>query len=589
MIAPSSHEFATVQTLTDHHGRRLILQRIVGRGGFGEVYEASVHTSTGLSRRVAVKLLRADLNDSDDALLRLNDEAQLLTHLRHPVVVGVEDLVKLGERTALISEYIDGCDLSAAMPMPPRAALQVVSKVAEALAAAWDQRGPDGQPLRIVHRDIKPGNIRLGPHGVVKLLDFGIARSETMVRAAKTGTGMMIGSMGYMAPERWLGRPDSHPGDVFALGCVLYAALAGQPLYRDMAPAAQVGTCIDAERLESFVEGRLSDLPREASRGLSLLRDMLAHDPDARPTASQVASRALSLAGRCRGQSLLEWSVRLEGVNQASPSDRIDSSWIEGPDGFRQVGQAHDSSAQTLEAPRVLASSEAPTERSPASRRRVGALLALVGGGGLLLALFLALIGVAGGALFAFGGAELGGVVWPEPEPEAPSSSAVIEPAAGVEVRPLDSPVDEARQPQPQPQAAPPQPDPQPDPPATTPSPSAPGAATPDSSGAPRRTSPAFDDPTGSPGAPALSEPEPPAIEQVAAPAGEVQVDSAVPVRLKGPDGLAEPGRVPEGRYSVQASFAHGAWTDTVTIRVAEGETVRVRCDQRFRRCRELP
>lgn len=573
-----------MQIHTDQHGRKLTLLRVVGKGGFGEVYEALVHTSTGLSRRVAVKLLRGDLADSDDALLRLNDEAQLLTHLRHPVVVGVEDLVKLEDRTALISEFIDGCDLSSAMPMPPRAALEVISKVAEALAAAWDQRGPDGSPLRIVHRDIKPGNIRLGPHGVVKLLDFGIARSETMVRAAKTGTGLMVGSVGYMAPERWLGEPDSHPGDVFALGCVLYAALAGEPLYKDMTPAAQVGASYTQERLNDFIESRLEDLPRGGARALSLLRDMLAHAPADRPTAAQVAERALTLAARSRGQSLLEWSSQLSASPSIRDDERVDSSWVEGPGGFRRIGSTTN---ETMERP---VASEPPAKKvTPQRKPRRGLLIGLVSLG-LIGVGALALISVAAAAIFATSGADLSEISWPGSEPSdpehvtmPPTDSEAEEPEAAAHA---EEPPDQA-EPEPVPTPAEAEPTRIRQPQAST---------SPDAS---RRSSPATQDSNGSRGASAseiqagpslLTAPPSPTAPAAEPPSARatVTVDSAVPVRLRSSAGLAEPGAVPPGRYTVQASFAHGAWTDTLTVDLVEGQTVAVRCNQRFRRCAEV-
>ncbi|MBN2800628.1 MAG: serine/threonine protein kinase, partial [Deltaproteobacteria bacterium] len=185
----------------------------LGAGGFGEVYRADMTTTGGLTQVVAVKMLRSGLAPASQSVERLRDEGRMLARLQHPVVLGVHDMTVMEGRVALVTEYVEGQDLDACFtgeaPLPSRALLQVIGQVADALYSAWEA-------LCLVHRDIKPSNIRLGTHGQVKLLDFGIARSEQGDREAHTATNMMVGSLPYMAPERFATADIQPAADVFA-------------------------------------------------------------------------------------------------------------------------------------------------------------------------------------------------------------------------------------------------------------------------------------------------------------------------------------------------------------------------------------
>ncbi|MCB9693558.1 MAG: serine/threonine protein kinase [Alphaproteobacteria bacterium] len=211
-------------------GRRFDFKRCLGAGGFGEVYLASMTSASGVETEVAVKMLHEGLDPRSQAVQRLRDEGRLLGTLNHPSVLKVHDLVLLDGRVALVMEYVPGLDLEQcvelAQPIGLRAGLEVIGRVADALHIAYTSDGPDGQPLRLVHRDIKPPNVRIGQHGEVKVLDFGIAKAADARREAKTQTSVMIGSPWYMAPERFDGKNDGAPADVYALGCSLYEVAA---------------------------------------------------------------------------------------------------------------------------------------------------------------------------------------------------------------------------------------------------------------------------------------------------------------------------------------------------------------------------
>jgi serine/threonine protein kinase len=300
------------------------VQYCLGRGGYGEVYRATMVSPGGLRAEVAVKLLRLDMSAHDDAVRRLRDEGRMLGLLQHPAILKVYDLAVLEGRVGLVTEYVDGADVLAVFgDLPQRALVEVVARVAEGLDAAWNHVPSDGEaPLRLVHRDIKPSNIRLGRHGEVKILDFGIARStsDRADREAKTGTGSTVGSLAYMAPERFTRAPPSPASDVHALGCVLYEGLAGRRLFEDPVPVEMFRLAADPIAYEDHVEAAWKHLP-ELSPGLSnLLAQMVAHAPGDRPTALEVRRLGEELAEHLPGASLRTWARDYQWPRGGAPS-----------------------------------------------------------------------------------------------------------------------------------------------------------------------------------------------------------------------------------------------------------------------------
>ena len=249
----------------DETRRTFAIRRCLGRGGFGEVYLGTMTHPSGLESQVALKVLRRDVPPDSQAVHRLRDEARLLARAQHPSILRVHDLVILGGRVCLVTEFVDGEDLSGCLrgeqPLPLRGLLQVVADVAGALHAAYNAEVPgvDG-PLRIVHRDVKPTNIRLGKSGGVKLLDFGIARTDEMTREAVTAQRHAgSASPRYMAPERFT-RASPHPGsDVFSLGIIVWEGIARRKYY-DMPLTFVMGLSIDAVRYAAFLQDRMRDI-----------------------------------------------------------------------------------------------------------------------------------------------------------------------------------------------------------------------------------------------------------------------------------------------------------------------------------------
>ena len=280
----------------------------LGRGGFGEVYRATMSSQGGIQSTVAIKVLRADLGTEDDAMRRLRDEGRLLARLHHPAILKVYDMVLLEDRVTLVAEYVDGADLAEwTSSIPIRPLLQVMAAVAGALDVAYSSKGPNGRSMELVHRDIKPTNIRVGRHGEIKVLDFGIAHFQGAEREARTQTGLVVGSLPYMAPERF-GSPDVIPAsDVFSLGCTLFESLTGAHFLGDGNIRSVSKLALKRSNFETHTSKQLDAITDADPRVSSLLGSMLAYLPEDRPTAGELSARCEELADSLEGPSLRTW------------------------------------------------------------------------------------------------------------------------------------------------------------------------------------------------------------------------------------------------------------------------------------------
>ena len=282
----------------DQRARQFGMERCLGRGRFGEVYLATMRSRGGLETRVALKLLHRDLAVDATALARLRDEGRVLARVRHPGIVLVFDITQVEGRLGLITEYVDGCDLDQCANMPLRACLQAIGAVASALSAAHHAEDIDGKRLEVVHRDVKSTNIRLGRHGQVKLLDFGVASFESDDREADTLSAMLGGAIPYLAPERISDRRSLPAGDVYGLGCCLYERIVGERLHVDGTLRAMTPLSLDAQRFDAVVAERLDRIDPAPLR--HLLAQMLAWRPADRPAAAAVAVQCELLADATR-------------------------------------------------------------------------------------------------------------------------------------------------------------------------------------------------------------------------------------------------------------------------------------------------
>ncbi len=215
-------------------GRALAHYRLdapLGSGGMGVVFLAQ---DTRLCRPVAVKVLQPD-RFSEESRRRLHDEALMLSRLSHPNVAAVFDFGADSEIDYLVMEYVPGTTLDVLLqrgPLAPDLVASLGAQLAHGLSAA--------HATGIVHRDIKPGNLRVTPEGLLKILDFGVAASPIAGPQAVTSTSvhvtapLMAGTIQYMAPERLRGGAAADPrADIFSAGAVIYEMAAGRPPFAD--------------------------------------------------------------------------------------------------------------------------------------------------------------------------------------------------------------------------------------------------------------------------------------------------------------------------------------------------------------------
>jgi hypothetical protein len=192
-----------------------------------------------MRRRVAVKVIKREYTANPDALERFRREVENAARLSHPNIVTTYDAEDAGETQFLVMEYVDWTDLGRLVqergPLPVDRACDYVRQAAVGLQYAFEQR--------MVHRDLKPHNLMLTPDDRVKILDFGLAcfASEVASATSLTGTGMILGTVDYMAPEQAdSARQADIRSDIYSLGCTLYHLLAGQPPFPKGTPLQKV-------------------------------------------------------------------------------------------------------------------------------------------------------------------------------------------------------------------------------------------------------------------------------------------------------------------------------------------------------------
>jgi serine/threonine-protein kinase len=207
------------------------IEELLGRGGMGEVHRAydTVH-----DRVVALKRLSAQFNDDADYRARFRTESRIVARLREPHVIPIHAYGEIDGHLYLDMRLVEGRDLTDLIgsPMEPARAVRIVEQVASALDAAHT----DG----LVHRDVKPSNILVAAGDFVYLVDFGIARSSSPTATHLTASGAVVGTLDYMAPERFGSGPVDGRVDVYALACVLFTSVTGRRPFTGDTTAAQI-------------------------------------------------------------------------------------------------------------------------------------------------------------------------------------------------------------------------------------------------------------------------------------------------------------------------------------------------------------
>ena len=293
------------------------LQTLLGAGGMGEVYRAR---DAKLGRDVAIKILPRAFTSHPDRLARFEREARMLAALNHPNICAIYGFEEADGIRFLILELVDGETLA------DKLAHDRVARKGEGLPLgqrvghrAANRRGPRSRPRKgIVHRDLKPANVKITPDGVVKVLDFGLAKavggdgsSPDLTHAPATTPGeprrgAVIGTAAYMSPEQARGLPVDKRTDIWAFGCVLYEMLTGHAAFAGDTVSDSIAKILESEpdwsalpaavptRVRSLIVRCVEKDPRQRLRDIGEARIALQEPaaPEADAAPGKTAPRA---------------------------------------------------------------------------------------------------------------------------------------------------------------------------------------------------------------------------------------------------------------------------------------------------------
>ena len=240
------------------------LEMLLGTGGMGEVYRAQ---DLRRNREVALKLLPEMFSNDEEYTRRFRRESLVAARLREPHVVPIHDFGEIDGRLFIDMRLVDGADIRSLLdtngPLTPERAVHLIDQIAEALDAAH----ADG----LVHRDIKPSNVLVTARDFVYVVDFGIARSIGAARTSLTMTGATVGTLDYMAPERFSNRPIDCRADVYSLACLLHECLTGtRPFPGDDLPSLMYAHLYTSPPVSSrVVPGLPASLDAVVARGMA--------------------------------------------------------------------------------------------------------------------------------------------------------------------------------------------------------------------------------------------------------------------------------------------------------------------------------
>ncbi len=223
------------------------LVRHLATGGMAEIWLAEQAGPGGFAKELVIKQILPHLAKDDQFTRMFLDEARLAAQLSHPKIAQIYELGKFDEQYFIAMEFIDGVDLSDVIemaaakgrPIPFNIVTKIVMDVLEALDYAHDYTGRDGEPFNLVHRDVTPHNVIVSNDGIVKLVDFGVAKARA--NQSKTQTGAVKGKFAYMAPEQIQNQELDRRADIFAAGVLLYELLtAEKPFGEDLAAVSNI-------------------------------------------------------------------------------------------------------------------------------------------------------------------------------------------------------------------------------------------------------------------------------------------------------------------------------------------------------------
>jgi len=275
-------------------GKYILLERIAV-GGMGEILLAKGGRE-GYQRYFAIKRIIAHQDGSTELVQQLMQEAKLALGLVHPNIAQIFELGELRGTFFLVMEYVEGLSLAGLLsrslgarePMAPGDAVSIAVQICRALEYAHNKADTDGSRLGIIHRDVSPQNVLIDHSGLVKLIDFGIAKAATA--AHKTEVGLIKGKVAYMAPEQARGEPLDKRADLFSAGVLLYEMLTYERFYADTEPMAML---VAAQKCQHAPVSIDAGVPESV---VPVLETALAPKRDDRYKSAAVMERALAEA-----------------------------------------------------------------------------------------------------------------------------------------------------------------------------------------------------------------------------------------------------------------------------------------------------
>jgi eukaryotic-like serine/threonine-protein kinase len=285
---------------------------MLGAGGMGEVYRSR---DARLERDVAIKVIPASFARDPDRLARFEQEARAAGALNHPNIVAIHDIGEHEGAPFVVMELLEGESLRERLrqgPVPVRKAIDYAAQVARGLAAAHAKG--------IVHRDLKPENLYITRDGRVKVLDFGLAKlarpgivgpggGET-VSTVLTGSGVVLGTVGYMAPEQVRGQEVDHRADLFALGTILHEMLTGERAFKGASSIETLNAILNEEPAPLSASGR--EIPPAVEL---IVRHCLEKGPDERYQSAR--DLAFALEGQSGISGISGLGIPTAGAKQA--------------------------------------------------------------------------------------------------------------------------------------------------------------------------------------------------------------------------------------------------------------------------------
>jgi serine/threonine-protein kinase len=274
---------------------------LLGQGGMARVYLAALRDAGRASRLVVIKQIRPELSSRQELRRLFSAEARLAARLDHPNVVTTEEVLEEDGQVSLVMEYLEGRTLAEVLSrvgrphFPFEENLWILTRVLAGLHYGHTLRDDDGSPQGVVHQDVSPSNVFVTYDGEVKLLDFGIARAVGALAASQKGSNK--GKLGYAAPERLLAKEVDARADVFAVGVMLWEAIAGRRRSSGDTPTSTTR------------EARLAGLETK-------IRDVR---PDVPPDLEEIVERATAVDPKLRYGSAAELQEVLEAYLATLP------------------------------------------------------------------------------------------------------------------------------------------------------------------------------------------------------------------------------------------------------------------------------